>query len=322
MIGFRAASQKLGILRKSWRVFHDRSLVGRCFLGFVLPVLEYCPAVWCSAADTHLKLLDRAVSGVWFLSGGVFECNIAHCRSVAVLCNVCNCVCCIRSGIKRCTRLMELYLNRMCQSGDTLCPGRTSVYLCFASLQNHTVLQDFCSPLSVPLVGRCGTYGFQEPCQCFLIGLSCSIPTIVFYYFLISLISVHSLVLWGWGLLTDRVISLFLSPALQTSFNNNNNNNNNIACTSHACSVSLMPITQKKCCACTLLSYNKRWEHRMHCSPRDKYRTHPLRPSSSLSCIIDGEHNTRVMYSSYLIAFVEGPIFLVSFDKLAIYEYF
>ena len=49
----RAASQKLGILRKSWRVFHDRSLLGRCFLGLVLPVLEYCSAVWCSAADIH-----------------------------------------------------------------------------------------------------------------------------------------------------------------------------------------------------------------------------------------------------------------------------
>ena len=38
----RAASQRLGILRKSWRVFHDKLLIGRCFLGFVLPVLEYC----------------------------------------------------------------------------------------------------------------------------------------------------------------------------------------------------------------------------------------------------------------------------------------
>ena len=27
----RAASQRLGILRKSWRVFHGRSLLGRCF---------------------------------------------------------------------------------------------------------------------------------------------------------------------------------------------------------------------------------------------------------------------------------------------------
>ena len=82
----RAASQRLGILRKSWRVFHDRSIPGRCFRGFVLPVLEYCSTVWCSAADTHLKLLDRAVSGARFLTGGVFECDISHRRSVAVLC--------------------------------------------------------------------------------------------------------------------------------------------------------------------------------------------------------------------------------------------
>ena len=54
----RAASQRLGILRKSWQVFHDRSLLGRCFRGFVLPVLVYCSAIWCSAADTHFKLMD------------------------------------------------------------------------------------------------------------------------------------------------------------------------------------------------------------------------------------------------------------------------
>ena len=36
----RAASQRLGILRKSMRLLHDRWLLARCFLGFVLPVLE------------------------------------------------------------------------------------------------------------------------------------------------------------------------------------------------------------------------------------------------------------------------------------------
>ena len=73
-------------LRKSWRVFHDRSLIERCFPGFILPVLEYCSAVWRSAADAHVKLLDRAVSGARFLTGGVFECDIAHRQTVAVLC--------------------------------------------------------------------------------------------------------------------------------------------------------------------------------------------------------------------------------------------
>ena len=82
----RADSQRLGILRKPWRVFHDRSLLGRCLRCFVLHVLENCSAVCCSAADTHLKLLDGVVSGAHFLTGGVFECDIAHHRSVAVLC--------------------------------------------------------------------------------------------------------------------------------------------------------------------------------------------------------------------------------------------
>ena len=68
-----------------WRVFHDRLLIVRCFWGFILPVLEYCSAVWCSAADTHLKL-DREVSGAWFLAGGVLNSNLSHRRSVAVLC--------------------------------------------------------------------------------------------------------------------------------------------------------------------------------------------------------------------------------------------
>ena len=81
----RATSQRLGILKKSWRVFHDRLLLGSCFWGFVLPVLEYCSAVWCSAPDTHLKLLDRVVSGASFLTGGVFESDLAHRRSVVVL---------------------------------------------------------------------------------------------------------------------------------------------------------------------------------------------------------------------------------------------
>ena len=51
----RAASLRLGILRKSWQVYHDRPLLRRCFRGFVLPVLQYCSGVWCSAADTHLR---------------------------------------------------------------------------------------------------------------------------------------------------------------------------------------------------------------------------------------------------------------------------
>ena len=44
-----AAAQRLGIMRKSWQVFHCRLLIMRSFWIFVLPVLECC-----SAAESHI----------------------------------------------------------------------------------------------------------------------------------------------------------------------------------------------------------------------------------------------------------------------------
>ena len=49
--------------------------------GVLFSTLVLC----CPAADTHLKQQDRAASGARFLTGGVFECDIAHRRSVSVL---------------------------------------------------------------------------------------------------------------------------------------------------------------------------------------------------------------------------------------------
>ena len=39
----------------------------------------------CSATDPHQKLLDRVVTHANFLTEGVFECDLAHRRSVVVL---------------------------------------------------------------------------------------------------------------------------------------------------------------------------------------------------------------------------------------------
>ena len=74
-------------------MFHDRSLLERCFQGFILLVLEYCSAVWCSTTVTHHKLLDRVVNGARFLTMDVFECDIVHRRLLQF------CVCCIRSDV-------------------------------------------------------------------------------------------------------------------------------------------------------------------------------------------------------------------------------
>ena len=66
-----AAAQRIGIMRKSWLLSHDRSLLLRSFWSFVRPVLEYFSAVLCSAANSHLKLLHRVVRSAGFLASGV-----------------------------------------------------------------------------------------------------------------------------------------------------------------------------------------------------------------------------------------------------------
>ena len=53
-----------------------------CLAGFGV---LFCIA-GCSAADSHLKLLDRVVRSAGFLAGGVLDCNLAHRRSVSELC--------------------------------------------------------------------------------------------------------------------------------------------------------------------------------------------------------------------------------------------
>ena len=73
------------------------------------------------------------------------------------------------------------------------------------------------------MVSWCGIGLFQEQGQCFFIFLSSSIPTIVFYYFSLSLLSIYMLVLWGWGLQTDRVYITFSQPCTAYFFYNNNN---------------------------------------------------------------------------------------------------
>ena len=82
----RVASQRLGILRKSCQKFHDRFLHGRSFRDLSCPFWSAILQCGARLPIHHLKLLDRVVSGARFLTRGVFECDLAHRRSVAVLC--------------------------------------------------------------------------------------------------------------------------------------------------------------------------------------------------------------------------------------------
>ena len=89
-----------------------------CLLGDAFGVLS-CPfwstVVQCGARlqiHTLINLLDQVVSGESFLTGGVFKCNIVTLHIVDLWQH---CVCCIKSGITRCTLIMVRYLCRMCQ---------------------------------------------------------------------------------------------------------------------------------------------------------------------------------------------------------------
>ena len=78
--------------------------------------------------------MDRAVSGARFLTGGVFECDSSHRRSVAVLC---------------------MLYKIGCNPVHPLINGALPEHLCTASLQNIAVQQDFYSLIGVPLERSC-----------------------------------------------------------------------------------------------------------------------------------------------------------------------
>ena len=61
-------------------------VVTRSFWSFVLPLLEYCSAVWSGAATCHLSLLDRVVRRAVALSEGEVKCDLLHRRKFASLC--------------------------------------------------------------------------------------------------------------------------------------------------------------------------------------------------------------------------------------------
>ena len=187
--------------------------------GFVLPVLKYCSAVWCLAADTHLKLLDRAVSGARFLTGGVFECGIAHRRSVAVL-----------------FMLYKIRCNQMCPLNSALpgpymwqCGLRAVIWSHIGTLM-HRLAAEHRLTAGLLFRSRCpsGTILLTPYSMVWDWRVSRAGPMLFYwpkllypYYNLLfspSLLSVYRLVLWGWGLRTDRVYITHSQPCTADLF--------------------------------------------------------------------------------------------------------
>ena len=80
-----SVSQKIGILRRCFKIFNDTAVIMKCFNAFLLPCLEYCSPVWSSGADSHLKLLDKVMSSIKFILPSIHV-DLWHRRKVSSLC--------------------------------------------------------------------------------------------------------------------------------------------------------------------------------------------------------------------------------------------
>ena len=133
------------------------------------------------------------------------------------------CEYCIRSGITRCTLFMVICLGHICQCGlGRICQCITTGRICQCgySAHRHTCTPPHCRTsqyrrtfiqISVSLrknladtrFDGVGLADFKSRANVFLLA-SAALYIFVFYYFPLSLLSVYMLVLWGWGLWTDR----------------------------------------------------------------------------------------------------------------------
>ena len=181
-----------------------------------MPVLEYCSAVWCSAADTHLKLLDRVVSSACFLAGGVLNCNLSHRRSVALLCMLYKIRCNPLHPL--CGALPVRYVPVRVTRGALITHRYTyAPPLCRTLQYRRTFI-----PLSVSLWNALvdhvsdgvGLAGFKTRSFCWP---SCSL-LFSLQLFSLSLIFLYRLVVWGWGLRTDRVAISLSRPCISNLF--------------------------------------------------------------------------------------------------------
>ena len=147
--------------------------------------------VWNQSLESKLGI--KVWNQVWNLSLNI---NITGFLNITVL------YACTRSGVIRCTLLMVLYLDPMCQCGlhavlwshiVTLMhrlaaePRSTKGLLFPYQCPSGTILLTPYSMVWDWPVSRAGPMLF--------IDLRCSIPTIVFYYFFLSRLSVYRLVL-------------------------------------------------------------------------------------------------------------------------------
>ena len=136
-----------------------------------------------------------------------------------------SCICFIRSGVTRCTLLMVLYLDRMCQRGIH------AVLWSHIGTLMHRLAAEPCSAAGPLFPSRCpsGTILLTPHSMVWDWRVSRAGPMLLYWpkllypcysllLFFPSLLSVYRLVLWGWGLRTDRVYTTLSQPCTDDLF--------------------------------------------------------------------------------------------------------
>ena len=148
-----------------------------------------------------------------------------------------SCVCFIRSGVTRCTLLMVIYLDRMCQC------GLHAVLWSHIDTLMHRLAAEPCSTAGLLFPSRCpsGTILLTPYSMLWDWRVLRAGPMLLYwhkqlypYYSLLLFFPFFFFCLYSIGWYSEAGVfgligctSLSLSLALPTSFNNNNNNNNN-----------------------------------------------------------------------------------------------
>ena len=170
--------------------------------------------MWRSVADTHLKLLDRVVTGASFLTEGVL--HIVDLWQYYV--------CSTRSGVTRCTLSMVIFLCRMCGCGvarDAVIAHRYTYVpsRCRTSQYRRTFIPMSVSPwndLGGSVFDGVGLAVFKSRANVFFWPSYSLLFCLLL--FSLSLLSFFGLVLLGWGLRTDRLLISFSLPCTTTLF--------------------------------------------------------------------------------------------------------
>ena len=177
---------------------------------------------WTGVTKILKNIPKKHYGGSKMINQTIINCDIEGYRLPIVDLWQC-CVCCTRSGVTRSTHVMAIYLCLMCQSGlHAVLWSHIGILLRLpaAELRTTTGLLFSSQSLSGMIwltpylmvcdwrVSRAGPMPFCWP--------SCSL--LFCQLFSLSLLFLYWLVVWGWGLRTDRVSISLSRPSIANVF--------------------------------------------------------------------------------------------------------